>query len=233
LGITVSPDRVILTGVSYVQASFEASWTDVAVFAEVTFPDVLSVDVVTPTDVTFKSVSKPFVDGFNANIDNIVKLPQKAASDSAELTDFFTKLIIVTRTVADTLTSTDAEYRGLLKYLTDGASLADNVAFVHSKPLADSSATISFSNWHFYQTALGSPYDYTLPPPEPAYFAQNYVGGTSGEEIYATDVFLSERIYGRFPVDTVNLGDSGVLNIQNYASVTYFAEDYVGVGRTL
>ena len=65
MAITVSPDRIILTGVSYIEASFEASWTDVAVFAEVTFPDVLSVDIVTPTDLLTKSTTKSLVDVYS------------------------------------------------------------------------------------------------------------------------------------------------------------------------
>ena len=312
MGITVSPDRVILTGVSYIEASFQASWTDVSVFAEVTFPDVLSVDVVTPTDLVAKSTTKLTVDGFNANTDNLVQLFQKTLADiitvtegpeftytygaresdtqaiadafkysknkilnpetlylidnmdgdiefamvkvigelqllqeklvnslgknladSVEPTDVFSKLLIAIRVFNDSLTSLDTiETKGFSKFLADQQSNTDAIALVHTKPFADSSPALEDSNWHFYLAALGSAYDYTLPYPEPAYFAQNYVGGVVGETLSTSDVFLSERIYGRFPVDAVNLGDSGALGIQDYASITYFAADYVGVGRT-
>jgi hypothetical protein len=313
LGITVSPDRVILTGVSYVEASFQASWTDVSVFAEVTFPDVLSVDIITPTDRPYKSLSRPVVDGFNANTDNLVQLFQKTLadiititegpeftytygaresetqvladafkyaknkilapetlylidnmdgdiefamvkvigelqllqealvnnlgknlSDSVEPTDVFASLLIILRVFSDTLTSSDMlEAVDFDKNLTETPTPVDAVAFLHNKPFADESPALSDSFWHFYLAPLGSAYDYTLPYPEPAYFAQNYVGGVVGETLSTSDVFISERIYGRFPVDAVNLGDGGTVSMQDYTTTTYFAADYVGVGRIL
>jgi hypothetical protein len=313
LGITVSPDRVILTGVSYIEASFQASWTDVSVFAEVTFPDVLSVDIVTPTDRPFKSLSRPVIDGFNANTDNLVQLFQKTLADivtvtegpeftytygaresetqeladafkyaknkvvspetlylidnmdgdiefamvkvigelqllqeaiannlsknladSAEPTDVFTKLLTILRFFSDSLTSSDIlEAIDFDKNLTETPTPVDFIRFAHTKPFADSSPALSDSAWHFYLSALGSAYDYTLPFPEPAYFAQNYVGGVVGETLSTSDIFISERIYGRFPVDAVNLGDGGVVSMQDYTTTTYFAADYVGVGRIL
>jgi hypothetical protein len=313
LAITVSPDRVILTSISYIEAGFEASWTDVAVFAEVTFPDVLSVDIVTPTDRPYKSLSRPVVDGFNANTDKLVQLFQKTVADiitvtegpeftytygakesetqalvdafkyaknkilapetlylidnmdgdiefamvkvigelqllqeklvnnlgknladSVEPTDVFSKLLIAIRVFNDSLTSLDAiETKGFSKFLADQQANTDAIALVHTKPFADSSPALAESDWHFYLSALGSAYDYTLPYPEPAYFAQNYVGGVVGETLSTSDVFISERIYGRFPVDAVNLGDGGILSMQDYTTTTYFAADYVGVGRIL
>jgi hypothetical protein len=313
LAITVSPDRVILTGVSYIEASFQASWTDVAVFAEVTFPDVLSVDIVTPTDLVAKSTTKLTVDGFNANTDNLVQLFQKTLADiitvtegpeftytygaresetqaladafkyaksklmapetlylidnmdgdiefamvkvigelqllqeaiannlsknladSAEPTDIFSKLLIILRTFTEELISSDEiETKDFYKILADQQTNTDFVALSHTKPFSDSSPALEDSNWHFYLAALGSAYDYTLPYPEPAYFAQNYVGGVVGETLSTSDVFISERIYGRFPVDAVNLGDGGTVSMQDYTTTTYFAADYVGVGRIL
>lgn len=313
MAITVSPDRVILTNVSYIEAEFQASWTDVAVFAEVTFPDLLSVDVINPLDRPFKSLTRPVVDGFNVNTDSLsqqfqkvvadiititegpeftytygaresesqaiadafkyakskllapetlylidnmdgdvefamVKVigelqllqdaiannPQKSISDSVEPTDVFTKLLTILRAFSDSLTSSDSlEYVDFAKGLADTTAFLETTYYGITKPLADTSPATDESYWHFFKTALGSENDYTLPYPEPAYFAQNYVGGVVGETILATDVFLTERIYGRFPIDAVNLGDSGVLSLQDYASTTYFAADYVGVGRTL
>lgn len=313
MAITVSPDRIILTGVSYIEAGFEASWTDVAVFAEVTFPDVLSVDIVTPTDLVAKSTTKLTVDGFNANTDKLVQLFQKTLADivtvtegpeftytygaresdtqaladafkyaknkvlapetlylidnmdgdiefamvkvigelqllqeaiannvgknladSIEPADVFSKLLIILRTFADTLTSSDTlEAIDLDKNLTEDQPNTDSVSLAPAKLFADDTPALEDSYWHFYLAALGSAYDYTLPYPEPAYFAQNYVGGVVGETLSTSDVFISERIYGRFPVDAVNLGDGGTVSMQDYTTTTYFAADYVGVGRIL
>ena len=310
--ITVSPDRVILTGVSYIEAGFEASWTDVAVFAEVTFPDLLSVDVINPLDIVTKQVSKLNTDSFSGSdtlvqtfekaladiititegpeftytygaresdtqaladafryakskllapetlylIDNMdgniefamvkvigeLQLLQEALvnnvgknlADSVEPTDIFTSLLTILRTFTDILTSSDdIETKDFYKILADQQANTDAVALGHVKPFADNSPALDDSNWHFYLMALGSAYDYTLPFPEPAYFAQNYVGGVVGETLSTSDVFISERIYGRFPVDAVNLGDGGILSMQDYTTTTYFAADYVGVGRIL
>jgi hypothetical protein len=313
LGITVSPDRVILTGVSYIEASFQASWTDVSVFAEVTFPDVLSVDIITPADRPYKSLSRPVVDGFNANTDSLsqqfqkvvadiititegpeftytygareseaqaiadafkyakskllapetlylidnmdgdvefamvkvigelqllqdalVNNLQKNLADSVEPTDIFTKLLTILRSFSDSLTSSDIlESFDFSKFLTETPTSVDFFKFTSTKPLVDTSPALDESYWHFFKVALGSEYDYTLPYPEPAYFAQNYVGGVVGETLSTSDVFLSERIYGRFPVDAVNLGDGGTVSMQDYTTTTYFAADYVGVGRIL
>jgi hypothetical protein len=313
LAITVSPDRVILTGVSYTEVACQPSWTDVSVFAEVTFPDVLSVEIVTPVDRPFKLLSRPVADGFNANTDSLVQLFQKTLADiitvtegpeftyiygaresetqaladafryaknkilapetlylidnmdgniefamvkvigelqllqdaisnnlgknvaeSTELTDVFSSFLITIREFADALESSDTlEYKDFFKGLFETPTPIDVISFAHAKPLADTTEPLSHIANHLFKIVLGSNYDYTLPYPEPAYFAQNYVGGEVGEELSMSDTFLSERIYGRFPADAVNLGASGVLNIQNYASTTYFSEDYVGVGRIL
>jgi hypothetical protein len=311
LAITVSPDRIILTGVSYIEAGFEASWTDVAVFAEVTFPDILSVDVVTPTDLLVKSTTKLNVDQFTtpdvlsqlfqktlADIVTITEGPEftytygaresdtqaladafkyaknkvlapetlylidnmdgdiefamvkvigelqllqealannvgKNLADSVEPSDVFSKLLTIIRTFTEELISSDTTVKSTNKLFADEQLNTDLVALSTAKPFADDTPALSDSFWHFYLAPLGSAYDYTLPYPEPAYFAQNYVGGVVGETLSTSDVFISERIYGRFPVDAVNLGDGGTVSMQDYTTTTYFAADYVGVGRIL
>ena len=311
MAITVSPDRIILTGVSYIEAGFEASWTDVAVFAEVTFPDILSVDVVTPTDLLVKSTTKLNVDQFTtpdvlsqlfqktlADIVTITEGPEftytygaresdtqaladafkyaknkvlapetlylidnmdgdiefamvkvigelqllqealannvgKNLADSVEPSDVFSKLLTIIRTFTEELISSDTTVKSTNKLFADEQLNTDLVALSTAKPFADDTPALSDSFWHFYLAPLGSAYDYTLPYPEPAYFAQNYVGGVVGETLSTSDVFISERIYGRFPVDAVNLGDGGTVSMQDYTTTTYFAADYVGVGRIL
>ena len=87
MAITVSPDRIILTGVSYIEASFEASWTDVAVFAEVTFPDVLSVDIVSPVDLLTKATTKSLVDIYSDFQDTTSLVTLKALNEAVLMQD--------------------------------------------------------------------------------------------------------------------------------------------------
>jgi hypothetical protein len=288
LAITVSPDRIILTGVSYIEAGFEASWTDVAVFAEVTFPDLLSVDVINPLDIVTKQVSKLNTDSFSGSdtlvqtfekalvdiititegpeftytygaresdtqaladafryakskllapetlhlIDNMdgniefalikvigeLQLLQEEISnnlgknlaDSVAPTDVFSKFLTIVRAFTEELVSSDDTTKNFSKLLADEQSNTDSAALNHNKPLADESTALEDSYWHFYLAVFGV-----------------------DETLSTSDIFLSERIYGRFPVDAVNLGDGGVLSMQDYTSITYFAADYVGVGRIL
>ena len=311
MAITISPDRVILTEISYVEASFEASWVDVSVFAEVSFPDVLSVEVVNPLDKIVLAPSKVTTDSFNANIDFSIRQLQKTLadlititegpeftydygaresevqavvehlsysinrllapetmylidnmdgdiefalvkvigelqlladkavtnfgknpSDSVSTSDSIYAYIVVIREFIESLSTADSKYWAVEKALADILVSAEAKAYEISKPLADTAAVAEAKSILFDKLVMGVESDYTLPYPEPAYFAERYVGGQVGEILTASDSFISQRIYGRFPVDAVNLGESGVVSMQNYVALDYLAEDYVGVGRT-
>jgi hypothetical protein len=163
LGITVSPDRVILTGVSYIEASFQASWTDVSVFAEVTFPDVLSVDVVTPTDLLAKSTTKALRDIYSGFIDVAALGVDKSLSDSFLMEDdvdidiwiekYFAEiqnlvdekaLAFDKGTISNAVTATEVKVYALTKALADSISQpVELVARTVNKVFADS---ISFTD---------------------------------------------------------------------------------------
>lgn len=321
MAIIVSPDRVILTGIScseaelreisYIEASYEASWTDVSVFAQVSFPDVLTVEVINPLDRIALATTKPAVDSFNANIDFSTRQLQKALKDvlvtldgpeftfdygarESEtqvvvehlkysinrllapetmhlidnmdgdiqyaivkvvgelqlLNDFSTRnlnkkpsdvlsasdviyaYIVVIRAFTETLATSDFRFVSVQKALADVAVSSENKAYSLAKPLLDTATPSEAKALLFDKLIMGVESDYTLPYPEPAYFAERYVGGQVGEILTTTDDFISQRIYGRFPLDAVNLGESGVVSMQNYVALDYLAEDYVGVGRT-
>jgi hypothetical protein len=141
LAITVSPDRIILTGVSYIEASFEASWTDVAVFAEVTFPDVLSVDIVTPTDLLTKSTNKSLRDIYSGFIDAAALGVDKPLSDSFLMEDdvdidiWIEKYLVEVQSLIDTKTL--AFNKGTI---SDGVTATEVKVYALTKALADSVA---------------------------------------------------------------------------------------------
>lgn len=311
MAITVSPDRVILTGVSYVEAEFQASWTDVAVFAEVTFPDVLTVDVVNPLDRVVLATNKSPFDSISASTDFSTRQLQKICADLVSLldgpeftfdygaresevqplvehlryavdrllapetmylidnmdgdieyalvkvigelqlvndfavtnfgknpsdfvstSDVISAYIVVIREFAETLDASDFRFASVQKALADVAVSSESKAYSLDKPLSDITTPTEAKAVLFDKLIMGVESDYTIPYPEPAYFAERYVGGQVGEILTTTDYFISQRIYGRFPVDAVNLGESGVVLMQNYVALDYLAEDYVGVGRT-
>lgn len=233
MAITVRPDRVILTGVSYVEASFEASWVDVSVFAEVSFPDVISVEVITPSDRPYLNPAKVFFDGFFANTDFSTKQFAKGSFETLSTADLIEILIVVTRTFSDSFSGLDAVSIDFFnKALADSFSTSDALNRSVEKPLQDTAVLSPLYSAHVEKVAMGVVSDYTLPYPEPPYFAQNYVGGQQGDIVSTSDTFTSQRIYGRFPVESLVSSDAGVVVMQDYANLTYFMEDYVGVGRT-
>lgn len=311
MAITISPDRVILTELSYIEASCEVSWVDVSVFAAVSFPDVLSVDVINPIDKAVLFSTKAPSDSISASLDFSIRQLQKRVadlvtitegpeftydygareseiqavvehlsysvdrlfapetmylidnmdgdieyalvkvigelqlladkaitdfgknpSDSISTSDSIYAYIVVIREFIETLTTADQKYWAIEKALSDILVSAESKAYELSKPITDTATVAEAKAILFDKLIMGVESDYTLPYPEPAYFAERYVGGQIGEILSASDAFISQRIYGRFPIDAVNLGESGVVSMQNYVALDYLAEDYVGVGRT-
>jgi hypothetical protein len=141
LAITVSPDRIILTGVSYIEASFQASWTDVSVFAEVTFPDVLSVDIVTPTDLLVKSTTKALRDTYSGFIDAAALGVDKSLSDSLLMEDDVDIDIWIEKYLADVQNLAEEKALSFNKgTISDGVTAAEVKVYTLTKALADSIA---------------------------------------------------------------------------------------------
>ena len=141
MAITVSPDRIILTGVSYIEAGFEASWTDVAVFAEVTFPDVLSVDVVTPTDFVSKTPGKVLKDTYSGFVDKTVLEPNKGLFDVVLMEDDVDIDIWIEKYLADVQNLAEEKALSFNKgTISDGVTAAEVKVYTLTKALADSIA---------------------------------------------------------------------------------------------
>lgn len=156
----------------------------------------------------------------------------KNPNDSIATSDVISAYIVVIREFAESLSAPDIFLFDMQKSLSDVAMATDNRAYAIDKPLLDELSNVDARSTLFNKLVLGAESNYTLPYPEPAYFAETYTENTVGEILFATDYFTSERIYGKTGIDMVNLGDAGVLSMQDYVSLGYLSEDYVGVGRT-
>jgi hypothetical protein len=203
LAITVSPDRIILTGISYIEASFEASWTDVAVFAEVTFPDILSVDVVTPTDLLVKSTTKALRDTYSGFIDAAALGVDKSLSDSLLMEDDVDIDIWIEKYLADVQNLAEEKALSFNKgTISDGVTAAEVKVYTLTKALADSIAqpvesvartvnkvfadSISFTDAAAAFKLFIREFDDSVTVPDFDFF--EFVSGTESDSTFVSDV---------------------------------------------
>lgn len=113
-----SPSYVqVVATPSYIQPCVRTSYLQVKVCAEVTFPDVLAVDVITPTDLVTLDVSKVLADQTNGFADLLARN--------------------VNKRLADSVTNNDALVLAFQKALSDVATIAENADVTFGKALAD------------------------------------------------------------------------------------------------
>lgn len=150
----------VVANVAYTQVCTRASYLQVKVCAEVTFPDVLAVDVVTPTDLVTLEFDKTLADHTNGFADLLAKSVGKTFADSVSETDSLkftfakiladiantadTKQITFGKALADVATPSELIHLEAIKALADtlGAP-TDAVALGINKALAES---VSFSD---------------------------------------------------------------------------------------
>lgn len=153
----LNPDQAVKVEVSYLQPTFTVSYLDINICAAVTFPDVLSVDVVTPTDLVALTTTKSLADVYSGFADKLVRAFVKGRADSVTMTDdididfFLQKLLADTQGISDTdayqllkglfesLTPADVKQLSFVKELADIVNTpVDSVAYTIEKALADS-----------------------------------------------------------------------------------------------
>ena len=269
MAIVVNPDRVILSSVSYtepytssisyteaeslvsyLEASFSASWLDASVFAEVTFPDVLSVDIVTPVDLVTLSVTKVISDATDGFTDTLTSVfdktvvdtpilndlvvigdiqPHRDGDDDAYPTDTITGFVFE-KYLADTFEMLDVALAVRLyeRYFSDDFTLPDvpYKSFI-PKGKTDSAAT-SDTSYRGVDKALSDTF--------------GMVDNMDGNIEYLLFKITSESIlssdaqtvdFKPNKADNVSTSSSGILAMQDYCDITYFLQDYVGTSRTL
>lgn len=155
MSINVLTSTIAIASLSYVQPVFQANYVEIQVTAQVTMPDVLNVDIVTPTDLVTLATQKSLQDNATP-IDAAVRATAKKAADvlttpsdnlkrnfSKSLADIQTiadaKGISLGKALADTTTPQDLATRRTVKALADTLEQPiDGVANVIYKALADS-----------------------------------------------------------------------------------------------
>ena len=137
MAIRIDPNQEVKFEVSYLQPTFTTSYIDVQVSAAVTFPDVLSVDVVTPTDLVALTTTKALADVYSGFQDQAVRSFVKARTDSVTMTDDIDIDFFLQKLLADTQGVTDAQAYQLLKALFENLTSADAKQLSFVKELAD------------------------------------------------------------------------------------------------
>lgn len=137
--INVLTSTIAIASLSYVQPVFEANYVEVQVTAQVTMPDVLAVDVVTPTDLVSLDTTKALKDSTNGFIDRLVRTFNKPFLNSVTETD--TLRYTFQKKLVDTQAIADAKNISFGKALVDNIIPTDLAALESIKALADSIAT--------------------------------------------------------------------------------------------
>lgn len=193
---------------SYIQPCVSVSYTQVSVCAEVTFPDVLAVEVITPIDQIYLDVSKPLADSLNQPVEALTLSTEKAIADSASLADTILITLIYIRTFADNIYAADNVTFGSGIAKADSTVIGEDLTYALDKPLSDLVSIIDNMDANIQH-----------------YFIKVVNEFTTNSDAQVIDFALNKA-------DNIATGSSGYLLMQDYCDITYFLEDYVGSYRT-
>jgi hypothetical protein len=135
MAIDVIRSKIVIADLSYIRPVFRANYLQIRVAAEVTMPDVLNVDIVTPVDLVSLSTTKSLSDITNGFLDQIVRTLNKPFADSAVSTDLLVRT--AQKNLAEIQALADADQISFFKALTDFTSPADLAALSTVKALAE------------------------------------------------------------------------------------------------
>jgi hypothetical protein len=154
-------------------------------------------------DLVAKDLSRPIADAFDMADDETVSA-LKGLSDSIEMQDSLVTLLLFLRNFADDVAVADADTREYLLLKTEQVAVADNDFIDWAKSLAHSVALADVSVF-----LAEKPFSESL----------------SAAEAKALS-FTTAR------VESVTVTDVGIVSIQDYCDLGYFAEDYVGLSQS-
>lgn len=247
--IDVIRSKIVIAGLSYVQPVFQADYLQIKVIAEVTMPDVLNVDIVTPTDLVTLSTTKALADTTDSFTDTLVRAFGKGVTEQQYLDDDAVigdiqphRDGVDTFPLSDTITGFSFE-----KYIVDSIGILDDIYavrlyerdFTDTFALPDTpykvvtpkgktdAATTSDTSYRGVDKALA----------EALTMVDNMDGNIQHHFFKTTSDFISEADaqiidFVTQKADNIAAGSSGVLSMQDYCDITYFLEDYVGLSRT-
>lgn len=245
---------------SYIQPQFQASWVDIQVTAEVSMPDVLAVDIVTPTDLVSLTTTKNTTDSVTS-VDVSTRSLAKVLSETLTTADVITIVKTVTPVFGDSVTMSDVFSSLFDKGALDAVALNDTTAFDYSKPLGDSYATVDAFGVSFITSrsetlttaddsvlAVDKQVADTVAPADANSFditkvledfitladSANITTGIPDQFEFDSFGFIDVQVidFGLNKDDNVTTASLGYLLSQDYCDITYFAEDYVGTSRT-
>jgi hypothetical protein len=139
MAIDVIRSKIVIADLSYIKPVFRANYLQIKVIAEVTMPDVLNVDIVTPVDLVTLSTTKSLSDITDGFLDQIVRTLGKSFADSATSTDLLTRT--AQKNLAEIQALADADQISFFKALADFTSPEDLAALSTVKALADTIST--------------------------------------------------------------------------------------------
>lgn len=205
----LNPDRAVKVEVSYLQPTFSVSYIDVNICAAVTFPDILGVEVITPTDAVSLTPIKNLADALDVPVDSITYAVGKAISESVTLIEAIQVFKVYIRNFTEVINAPDVSALNIQPgQKQDLAVVSDSDTLSVSKSLSESIGL---------QDNMDGNIEYLLIKVLSEMLA---VSDTQ------TVVFAANKS------DNAVLSSSGSLLMQDYCDITYFLEDYVGQTRT-
>lgn len=198
----------LATQTSFVDVGFSASYIDVGISADVTMPDVLSVEIISPSDVVKKHTGKNIYDISEGFVDNQTKLLNKFIFENVLLADNVTVTKIYFRTFLDSVSTPDAVTYDVAKSGTaDLTNLGDLAALGLNKAFSDGFSIID---------EMDGELDF-------------FIFKVTTDNFTSSDAKTVD--FQPVKADNVTSSSSGILAIQDYCDITYFLEDYVGISR--
>jgi hypothetical protein len=250
MAIDVIRSKIVIADLSYIKPVFRANYLQIKVIAEVTMPDVLNVDIVTPVDLVSLSTTKALSDVTDGFTDQLVEIVfGKTLADTPILSDLTVIGDIQPhRDGIDIVSPTDT-IAGITfqKYLTDTFELLDAAIAVrlYERSFADSFTLPdvpykSFTPNEKLDVASAvdaSSLDTSKALSDSLAMLDNMDGDieyllfkVTSDSISSLDAQIID--FNPQKADNIATDDSGILSMQDYCDITYFLEDYVGISRT-
>jgi len=211
IGVSINP---LGASVAYVVPVSQLSYIELVVSARLDVSGLVRyiTEVAVVQDAAAKTLSKPFADAIAPPTDAAARQVQKAIADSVTMNDELTRFLVYIRDLADAVSVPDTETRQVFPGPeVDEIGVADQRTAAISKAISDAVALNDSS-----EAGDGSTYSF-------AKYINNVV--ISGDN-------LASVVLTKVLADTAGTADSGLVVVQGYCDLTYFAEDYVGVSSS-
>ena len=194
--------------VSYVEASYQTQWLDIQVSAEVTMPDVLAVEIITPIDAISFQTYKNIAESLGVSTEFVSKVIRKTFRETLSLADVIQTTLIYQRALTDAFTIVEQLTKNALENKADIATAIDQKYLATSKRFNDTVGMID---------NMDTDIQYLLIK-------------TMSELVSISDASIIS--FSSTKSDSVTANSAGLLVSQNYCDITYFLENYVGTSRT-